>query len=232
MIKVLYRLSDKGRPKEKLNNASKEHCLQNALEVFGKIGFYVFADNCSKESIEMIISKGITPHILSLGNSGSWRHCFEFAVNNFSHDTLVYFLEDDYLHLESSKIALIEGLQIANYVTLYDHPDKYLDGPNPYVKYNSEETRVYKTDTTHWKETNSTTMTFAASVKTIIEDKDIWWIYTEGSLPKDFEAFTKILKVPFFSFNNVKRKLISALPGLSTHTETAWISPFVDWNSI
>ncbi|MBC7388626.1 MAG: hypothetical protein H7329_05415 [Opitutaceae bacterium] len=232
MLKVLYRISDKGRPKQKLPNASKENCLQNALNVFGHEDFYVFADNCTQETIDMIISKGLNPFNLSLGNSGSWRHCVNFAINNFSLETFIYFLEDDYLHLNTAKTALMEGLQIASYVTLYDHPDKYIDGINPFVRFNSEKSRVYKTETTHWKETNSTTMTFATSVKTITKEKGIWWKFTENVLPEDFNAFQKIINYSIRNPFRFKRKLISALPGLSTHSEVEWISPFVDWSTI
>ncbi|MFT7028911.1 MAG: hypothetical protein ACJA2C_000290 [Marinoscillum sp.] len=41
-MKVLYRISDKGRPKEKLANANKESCLQNAITQFGLDRIIVF----------------------------------------------------------------------------------------------------------------------------------------------------------------------------------------------
>ena len=71
------------------------------------------------------------------------------------------------------------GVQIiADYVTLYDHPDKYMDhdkgGPNPYISNGGEVTRLVKTDNSHWKLTNSTTMTFASKVNTLKQDRDIW----------------------------------------------------------
>jgi hypothetical protein len=45
----------------------------------------------------------------------------------YDDDEIVYFIENDYLHkLESQKI-LEEGFNLgASFVSLYDHPDKYI----------------------------------------------------------------------------------------------------------
>ncbi|HAR20456.1 MAG TPA: hypothetical protein DCR46_07330 [Cytophagales bacterium] len=231
MLNILYRISDKGHPKEKLPNATKDHCLQNALDVFGMEGFYVCADNCSSETIQMVRSKGVEPILSTLGNCGSWRFCIEFALQNLNEDSIIYILEDDYLHLKTAKQALIEGINIADYVSLYDHPDKYEDGVNPLVKDGSEACRVCLSKTVHWKETNSTTMTFATRVRIIKEDKKLWWKNTEGKYPNDFKAFQELCKTSFFK-KKQKRKLISALPGLATHTELAWLAPLVDWQKV
>ena len=53
----------------------------------------------------------------------------------------VYFVEDDYLHHPRSYEILIEGLELgADYITLYDHPDKYFDGGNPLIEGDGEVT--------------------------------------------------------------------------------------------
>ena len=48
---------------------------------------------------------------------------------------LIYFVEDDFLHKDNCREILLEGLRLgAEYASLYDHPDKYLDpskGGNP-----------------------------------------------------------------------------------------------------
>lgn len=232
MIRILYRLSDKGFIKEKLPHATKEHCLQNAINVFGHDQFYVFADNCNDDTIKMIKSKGVNVFQTNLGNCGSWRNCAEFAIKNFSRETFVYFLEDDYLHTKSARKGLLEGLQIADYVTLYDHPDKYMNGINPYVKDGAELSKVYLTETTHWKETSSTSMTFATRVDVLIEDRKLWWKYTSGSYPNDFMAFKELTKNFLFKKKNKRRKIISSLPAMSTHSEKKWLSPLIDWKEI
>ena len=136
-IKCLYRISDSGNLKTKLDGATKMHCLDNFLKEFPS-NVYVFADNCSNETIMEIKMRGIEPYILSLGNSESWRYIVEYAINNFEAKSYVYLVEDDYLHLKGSASMILEGLEIADYVSLYDHPDKYIDfklqGANPYIK--------------------------------------------------------------------------------------------------
>ena len=49
-------------------------------------------------------------------------------VNNltFDNDQIISFIEDDYLHLENWNDILLEGFKLnVEYVSLYDHLDKY-----------------------------------------------------------------------------------------------------------
>ncbi len=234
-FKILYRISDGGYKKEKLAHATKRHCLENALETFGINHFHVFADNCVPETLEMVKSLGVNPQVTSIGSSAqSWRYVQQYAFEHFSDNDIIYFLEDDYLHLPDSFKVLLEGIEIADYVTLYDHKDKYVDGINPMVKHGGEKSRVLLTHSTHWKTTNSTTMTFAAKLKTLKEDFAIWDKYTKKKHPNDFYIFRELI-----GFGNLwnkcfgkNRTLISPLPSRATHAETAWLAPLVDWTQI
>ena len=243
-IKYLYRISDAGRSKLKLEAASKMNCLANFIDEF-KENILVFADNCSDETIQEIQKKGIEPIKTSLGNAASWRYVVEYAIGNFDENDYVYLIEDDYLHLPGSLLALKEGLAISDYVTLYDHPDKYKNhdesGPNPYVIGGGERTVVLVTKNLHWKHTNSTTMSFAARVKTLKEDKKVWWYCTQDKLPNDFLAFQlltrqRLLFTKTFYKRSVmllflrpmvkkRRTLICPIPGLATHAELEWLTP-------
>lgn len=246
-IKYLYRISDAGNTKAKLDVATKMYCLDNFIKEFN-CNIFVFADNCGAATLQEIKNRGIDPIEIALGNAASWRYIVQYAIDNFKKDSYVYLIEDDYLHLPGALKALEEGLQIADYVTLYDHPDKYIDHtPNPYILHGGELTRVLITKSTHWKYTSSTTMTFAASVKTLIADKEVWWYFTNSKMPDDFFAFQTLglLKL-LFSRNyyrkslsllpsrlKVKKKriLISSLPGLATHTELDWLAPLTIWHN-
>jgi hypothetical protein len=250
-IKYIYRISDGGNPKHKLDTATKMHCLDNFIKEF-KHNIYVFADNCSDATIEAIKSRGIEPVKTSLGNSNSWRYVVESALQNFDDNSFLYLIEDDYLHLPGSLTALQEGLAVADYVTLYDHPDKYLNypdnGPNPHVVEGGELSRVLVTKSTHWKHTNSTTMSFAVRVKTLNEDREIWWRFTENRIPDDFHAFqvlthretppkkslSKKVKAMLAGpkEKNPKRVLISSIPGYATHAELEWLTPITQWHLI
>lgn len=192
-LNVFYRLSDKGNPKQKLANAGKIACLENAVSVFGKSSIFLIADNCGKETIRSIESLGLDYVQTSLGNCGSFQFMVKRIMTNLDSDACVYLLEDDYLHLPDSRAILLEGLEIADYVSLYDHPDKYVkraDGGNPLNRHELQQTRVFITNTSHWREINSTTMTFACRAGTLVEDFKIWERYAKGSgNPNDFFIF-------------------------------------------
>ncbi|MBB6111221.1 hypothetical protein SAMN05421821_11131 [Mucilaginibacter lappiensis] len=256
MLYNLYRISDAGREKEKITGATKINCLKNFISVFGTEGLFVFADNCSEGTIKQIKELGIEPVLINLGNAGSFRHIVDFALAKFNDNDQVYLVEDDYWHLPASKQALLEGLEIADYVTLYDHSDKYVSfskkGGNPYVTNNSEKSRVFLSHTCHWKISNSTSMTFATRLSVLKADKEVMWRFTQQNIPEDFGMFliltrqspfplykAKVFRHLFklslkYLFNATlkKRVLITALPGLSTHIENAYLSPHTDWEII
>jgi hypothetical protein len=235
MIQVLYRISDGGNPKTKLPGAGKQQCLENCMSEFGPSNIRVFADNCRETTLEMLEKLGLQYETIALGNAMSWRYVAEYAIRTGRLSDNVYLLEDDYLHKPGSAKALEEALEFADYATLYDHPDKYLDagkgGPNPYVENGAENTRVWLTSSCHWKQTNSTTMTFATKIKTLAEDKDIWWEFTSQGFPNDFGAFQRLQGLGSWESRlfGKKRILVSAIPGFSSHAETAWLSPHSDW---
>ena len=125
---------------------------------------------------------------------------------------------------EEVLIDIFNSSILFDYVTLYDHPDKYLnpyEGGNPFCVERSENTRVYLGKHCHWKSTNSTTMTFASKVKTLKEDKDILREWTKDTYPHDFYMFQDLIKK--------RRKLISPIPGFSTHGEVKNLSPLINW---
>lgn len=167
-IKIYYRLSDKGRRHDKPDFINGQNCLRNFCQHFDPKSITVIADNCEEETIDMISAYIDKSQIIrtSLGNSGAFLFAAKKAIEENGGETIVYLVEDDYMHIKDSQTVLKEGISLADYVTLYDHPDKYLDGPNPYVKDGGEQTKVLLTKSTHWKYTNSTTMTFATRVKT------------------------------------------------------------------
>ena len=258
-LSVYYRISDKGRPKEKLPNGDRFSCLKNAVAEFGAGNMHVIADNCGLQTLDFIRSftkNGIILEETSLGNSASFIYMIDKIIQTHSLDDFVYLLEDDYLHLPNSRKILLEGLEIADYVTLYDHPDKYVldgNGGNPFNYRQLQGTKVYLTANSHWRECNSTTMTFCCKVKTLRDDYKIWKKYTKYSTPQDFNAFCELTqsgfkdlfcfmlrfkkKTAFILFCNQfrrkkMRRLISAVPARATHTELLFLAPVTNWNEI
>lgn len=231
-MKIIYRISDTGYNKIKPDYINNENCLKNALKVFpiSEHDWSIIADNISEETNDMIQKYISRDHILYV-SVGHGAGTFNLALNEalqWNDDEIVYFVENDYLHKQNSSKILKEGFNLgASFISLYDHPDKYMDpisGGNPYCEGGAEDTRVYLTESTHWKITNSTTMTFAASVGTLRRTEETLRKYTQGTYPEDFKMFLELRE------NN--ELLITPLPGYSTHGESAWLSPLTNWSTI
>lgn len=228
-MKIIYRISDTGYNKVKPAYINNEACLRNAIEMFPwfEHNWTILADNISEETRGMI-KKYISEKFIIDISVGHGAGTFNLALDKaltYEDDEIVYFLENDYLHKQNSDKILLEGFNVGySYVALYDHPDKYIDGANPYVEDGGEITRVMLSKSCHWKITNSTTMTFAAKVKTLKEDEEILRKYTLGEYPRDFEMF--------LALREKEHGLITPIPGYSTHGETAWLTPLTDWSKI
>jgi hypothetical protein len=226
-MKIIYRTSDVGYNKVKPEYVNNENCLKNFVYVFGNRDIQVIADNCSEDTLKMI-KKYVHPNQIKEVSVGHGAGTFNLALTEvltYDENEIVYFVENDYLHKPNADKILLEGFNTgANYVALYDHPDKYMDGANPEVEGGGELTRVLLTESCHWKLTNSTTMTFAAKVKTLREDEEILRLFTQGSYPRDFEMF--------LALRDKGKALITPIPGYATHGETAWLSPLTNWNDI
>jgi hypothetical protein len=239
-LHVYYRTSDKGENKERLDFIDNKVCLNNFIKEFPERNITLIADNVGDETMKWLETFHFKDILrTSLGNSGSFWFAYNMAMN-LPEDDYVYFVENDYIHRSNSMSILLEGLKIADYVTLYDHPDKYFDGVNPQVRDGGENSKVLLTKSSHWKSTNSTTMTFASKVSTLKKDYFVFKIFTVGIInskqeilrkfqrrgtPGDYQIFTILTKFKF-------RKLISSIPGFSTHGETKYLSPNIDWKSI
>ena len=249
IIKI-YRISDHSNSEKiKPDYASKENCLKTLIREFGSKDLYVLCDNVSEETFKMVNKYTNNVELTNNGNTGSFLYSWKKALEitkNMSEETVVYFIEDDYIHRSGAKNILLEAFKHLNapYATLYDHPDKYQDkSDNRYewghgkldiddngirkpknVYITGEDTVLYSSKSCHWKITSSTTMTFATNVKNLREDKnDMFDLHTGKDLPMGGTTFNLLAK---------KGKcLISSIPAYSTHAEERWLSYFVNWES-
>lgn len=227
---VFYRLSDNSYKKPRFPGSIKEVCLSNFLDAFPDSTYIcLIADNCdgdtTRDAIELICDYRMQPpywteeHITNLGNAGAFRKALDMACD-LPDETIVYFLEDDYVHLRTHfkyqptwdspwnydpYKLLCEGLTVGHYATLQDHPDKYNEQGG------GEKSEVWRTESTHWKQTISTTMTFASKAKWIKKDREVWLKHTEGDHPNDHEAFVELGKIG--------RCLVSSIPGGAVHCD-------------
>ena len=163
-------------------------------------------------------------------NTGSECESFistlDYVISqNYSPDTIVYFLEDDYAHRPEWCKILLEGFTLnPAYVTLYDF-NFFLNDKNFY--------RIFTTKNSHWRAVPATTNTFACKFSTILED---YTIHKDASLngikEKEGFHFTKDYD-KFWKLNQKYNKyVVSCLPGYSTHCDANHLSPFINWEKI
>lgn len=247
-IITIYRISDHSNPEKiKPEYASKENCLRTLVREFGSDDLYILCDNVSDKTYKMVKKYTNNIELTNNGNTGSFLYSWKKAnelTKDMPDDTLVYFVEDDYIHRRGSKSILTEAFSYLNapYATLYDHPDKYQDNKdsrfqwghgridlddngvrkpkNVYIS--GEETVIYASKSCHWKLTSSTTMTFATTVKNIREDiEDMFNLHNGKPLPMGGATFKML---------SAKGKgLISSIPAYTAHAEERWLPYFVNW---
>jgi len=231
-MKIIYRVSDTGYNKVKPSYINNEKCLSNFCWVFfdehETADILVMADNVSEQTRKMIQQHQVKIEHVKVGHgAGTFNLALDIALT-YDDDEIVYFVENDYIHKGDAYKVFQEGFTLgASFVSLYDHPDKYLDpsrGGNPYCEGGGEDTRVYLTDSCHWKITNSTTMTFAAKVSTLKRVEPILRKWTSETHPNDFQMFLEL--------RDQGELLITPIPGYATHGETAWLSPLTDWSKV
>jgi hypothetical protein len=144
------------------------------------------------------------------------------AEQTIASDDIIYILEDDYAHVQGWPDVLREGIELikADYVTLYDHPDKYFD-----AVYGQLRSQILCGPRAHWRTTPSTTNTYASLYKTFIKDIGIHREYCDLSIgfTRDHDKFLKLWEKG--------STLISSIPAFSTHCEIPYLSPLIDWSN-
>jgi hypothetical protein len=137
---------------------------------------------------------------------------------NIRDKDLVYFLENDYLHLDGwveKVIDLFSTFKGLSYVSLYDHNDKYF-----LPMYEDLVSKIFTTKTHHWRTTPSTCGSFIISKQLLEEDFDIL-----STMEGDHNKFT-------FLSQTRNRFVLTPIPGLSTHCMEGLMSPTIDWSQV
>jgi hypothetical protein len=127
---------------------------------------------------------------------------------------IIYFLENDYLHVEGWVDKILELFQTyeMSYVSLYDHNDKYF-----LPMYEDLVSKIFTTLNHHWRTTPSTCNSFVLSKKLFIEDYDIL-----STMEGDHNKFMWLAE-------NRNRFVATPIPGLSTHCMSNLLSPTINW---
>jgi hypothetical protein len=170
------------------------------------------------------ISEYPSIHVIDAGTEAkSFTKMIDYVMSlDIPDDDIIYFVEDDYLHVTGFLKILREGFETnADYVTLYDHGDKYMPGYyETYAK--GFQIQLVPSRSVHWRTTPSTTDTFAMKMSTLKKDLAVHYKFSSnGPVSNDHERFCTLW--------NSGRSLISCIPAYSTHCDYAGIAPVINW---
>lgn len=199
-----------------------EKCFINLLNTIeGKnVDLHLIMDgNIENNFVKKYQDKYILHTIDAKSDQVSFWETWKIAKETLIEEKdLVYFLENDYLHVENwvDKITeLFSTFQGLNYVSLYDHNDKYF-----LPMYDDLVSKIFVSSTHHWRTTPSTCGSFVISKQIFEED------YNEHTtISGDHNKF-------LYLTSNKNRFVITPTPGLSTHCMEGLMSPTINWKQI
>ncbi|MBI2143986.1 hypothetical protein HYU17_02440 [Candidatus Woesearchaeota archaeon] len=237
---------------------SKLACLKSFLNAANRLSgsgckkaFYFPNDSPIPEDRLSLMEK--YGKIIDIGGRGNVESCrFIYELAKKQDTEFVYFSEDDYIYCENAFESMLDGLnsvKSADYITLYDHPDRYANIRTEGMK----KAKVYTGSYNHWRTVSSATMTWGGRAKAFRKD---WWkfrLFSLGVEKKDGPAlkllnaalslgylypnweqnawhFIQGIKPFYLAFP--KRKLIGSIPSLATHCHSEFMAPLVNWEKI
>lgn len=155
----------------------------------------------------------------------SLLYCLNYIKDSQPEDDdIIYIVEDDYLHRRNWDEIMLEAFNSFNvdYVTLYDHPDKYF-----LPMYETLQSKILYTKNVHWRTTPSTCNTYAGRWSTF---KKHWDTHIKYCLPEHtHDGYDHTKFVDLWSKGS---NLISPMPGYSTHCESPFLSPRINWSEV
>lgn len=131
---------------------------------------------------------------------------------------LIYFLENDYMHVDgwlNKVIELFSTYKGLDYVSLYDHNDKYF-----LPMYDNLVSKIFTSPTHHWRTTPSTCGSFIVTKERFNEDFDIL-----STMRGDHNKWLWLNE-------HRSRSVITPIPGLSTHCMSNLLSPTIKWEKV
>jgi len=199
-----------------------ERCFINLINTIknNNVDLHVIFDGNYKDNFIKKYYNYFTLHEINEKNDmGSFfKTCMIIKEQNIKDTDLIYILENDYLHVDNwiKKVnEFFESNSYLNYLTLYDHLDKYI-----FNDYENLTSKILITKTHHWRTTPSTCGSFIMKKKLFDLDFDI-----QSTFVGDNQKFIKLKK-------ERNRDVISPIPGLSTHCSYDLLSPTINWEKI
>lgn len=220
--------SEASAHKQRYCSFDKELCLQNLLDTVNdcKIEMTFILDTFHPCQNPHFIHKQTRFPVIEMKGgteTASFLWMLDYvASQKFSAQTIIYFLEDDYIHKPDWCKILRESFTLpgVDYVTLYDHKDKYF-----LPEYQDLSAKIFHTNSCHWRSTPSTTNTYAMRYKTLMRDIEIHKSFSlHRNVSDDHGKFLKL--------QSQGAILVSAIPGWATHAEPKYASPCTDWEEM
>lgn len=217
-------LSKASLHKKRFSGFSREKCYENLLATIDRsqANITFLLDTALGSSQDHFLSRHRLDPVVEF-QAGTEAKAFLFLLEyldrqSFDPGTLIYIVEDDYLHRPHWTSVLKEAFSLPiDYATLYDHRDKYF-----FSMYQKLKSRLFTTQSCHWRTTPSTTNTFAVRFKTLKEDLNLHKKFSKNrTITADHQKFCLL--------GRKGRVLVSSIPGWSTHAEPEFASPCVEW---
>ena len=212
--------------------------LLNFISVFGTNDLVCFADNLEQDSLTWLYDKIPASQVEKTALDSSlkaFQYMLQLLGNNSTNakDCIIYFIDGFVLHAPISPVCIREGIQLADYVTLIDSPDKYINSGKvlnqtvggSLIWGNGEWTRLVFTAHSHWKFTYCANLSVAAKMSTLTSDASVF------NGVNEFDRFP-LLQNAWINLQKAGRTLISSVPGKATMSYASYISPVVDWSRI
>lgn len=222
---------------------SYESCLKNIIRTIALgpsdvyIKFHLIFDGDQKSFENNFCSKYFSSHEIKRTDNCEYAVVFidagtgaksgqitldYIASQLFESNSIVYTLENDYLHtdrwIESVRDIYLSNIKY-DYLTLYDHGDKYHHNKGFHQRYLRLKSKIYVCGGMHWRTMTSTCFSF---------------LTLPSILKHDALVFKKIHDMrAFMLLRYLKRRtLLSSIPGQSTHCMSDFLSPAVDWEKV
>lgn len=220
--------SDVSQHKGRIKGFSRQKCHDNLLATVDveRVDITFLLDSFHPVSEPHFVTMQTQFPVIEIkegSETGSFLKLLDYVMSlKLKDDTIIYFLEDDYLHREGWVDVLLEGFTTpgTSYVTLFDDRDKY-ESP----MYTALFSKLFITETCHWRTTPSTTNTYAMQFKTLKEHLPIHRQFSEGRrITADYEKF--------LALGAIGTQLISPIPGWSTHVDAGHTSPCINWEAM
>ena len=204
-----------------VDDNAKEDNLKKIQNILNKANFNVDIVNHNNQIHKNIIKNQSNKQTFS--NLSSLLRCFE--LGKMEGKDLVFFVEDDYLHFETTFEEMISTYErVSSQVNneIFICPADY-----PYLYMNNEKTNILIGNKRHWRTISKTLCTFLTSHKLI---NKYWSNFYDNCLDRH-DPFEKYI-------NNIYQKeiCISPIKSLSLHVtninSSYGLSPFIDYKSL